>query len=126
MKNNCFSIEVGQNVVLRPTGNNRRGWDGNPVPGLITKIARKYFYVRVNGYGWSNQRFLREDFSCDEGERNAGYIIYESEDAFNRDTEYGEMMKEVRKFFSGFGTNRVSYDALKQIYELLLHEDLVK
>lgn len=35
-------------------------------------------------------------------------------------------MKEVRKFFSGFGTNRVSYDALKQIYELLLHEDLVK
>lgn len=62
MKNNCFSIEVGQDVVLRPTGNNRRGWDGNPIPGLITKIARKYFYVRVNGYGWSNQRFLERTF----------------------------------------------------------------
>lgn len=125
MENKRFEIEVGQEVFLRPTGNYRRSWDGQPIPGRIVKIARKYFYVSVNGHTWSDERFDREDFSCEEQDRNAGYVIYESEEAFRQDVEYEVMLRLVREFFSGRSGKGLPYEALKQIHAILSYEDMI-
>lgn len=71
MENKKFKIEVGQDVFLKPTGNNGRGWDGKPIHGRIVKIARKYFYVFVDGRPLCEDRFDRETFEYDEQDRNA-------------------------------------------------------
>ena len=125
MENKCFKIEVGQEVFLRPTGNNLRSWDGKPVPGRISKIARKYFYVSVNGHTWSDERFDKEDFSCDEQDRNAGYVIYESEEAFRKDVEHETMRLEIGRYFSRGGGKELPYEAMKQIYDILSYEDVI-
>ena len=125
MKTERFNIEVGQEVFLRPTGNNQRSWDGKPVPGRISKIARKYFYVSVNGHTWSDERFDREDFSCDGQDRNAGYVIYESEEAFRRDAECEIMRIKICGFFGGGGGKGLPYEAMKQIYDILSYEDVI-
>lgn len=125
MENKCFKIEVGQEVFLRPTGNNKRGWDREPIPGKIFKIARKYFYVSVNGHTWSDERFNREDFSCFDEDGNAGYVIYESEEALRMDMEYETMLLRVRGFFYGQSGKELPYEALKQIHEILSYEDVI-
>ena len=125
MENKIFKIEVGQEVFLRPIGNNKRSWDGKPVPGRISKIARKYFYVSVNGHTWSDERFDREDFSCDERDRNAGYVIYESEEAFRRDVECEIMRLKICGFFGRGGGKGLPYEAVKQIHDILSYEDVI-
>lgn len=125
MKTEPFEISVGQEVVLLPTGNFQRSWDGKPVPGRIFKITREYFYVSVNGHTWEDERFDRGDFSCDKKDRNGGYVIYENEEAFRKAVEYECMLLEVRRFFSGRQTAEVPYDVLKEIHGLLSYEDLI-
>ncbi len=125
MENKCFKIEVGQEVFLRPTGNNKRSWDGEPIPGQIFKIARKYFYVSVNGHTWSDERFDRKDFSCYDEDGNAGYVIYESEEALRMDMEYETMLLRVRRFFYGQSGKELPYESLKQIHEILSYEDVI-
>ena len=125
MKTERFEIQVGQEVFLRPTGNNKRSWDGKPVPGRISKIARKYFYVSVNGHTWSDERFDREDFSCDEQDRNAGYVFYESKEAFRKDVEHEIMRLKICEFFGRGGGKCLPYEAMKQIHDILLYEDVI-
>lgn len=125
MENKCFKIEVGQEVVLRPTGNNLRSWDGKPVHGRISKIARKYFYVSVNGHTWSDERFFIEDFAHDDGDTNAGYEIFESEAEYQKAVDYEVMLLKVRRYFSGYGNDRPPYETMKKIHDLLSYEDLI-
>ena len=46
METKKFPIEVGQEVFLCPAGNYTR-MGMKPKLGVITKIARKYFYVDI-------------------------------------------------------------------------------
>jgi len=127
MKNKRFEIKVGQEVFLRPTGNNKRSWDGEPVSGCIYKIARKYFYVSVNGHTWSDERFFIDDYTHDDGDSNAGYEIYENIEAVREAIEYERMLLEIRRYFAGHigYDNKPPYETLKEIHGLLSYEDLI-
>lgn len=130
MENKTFKIEVGQDVFLNPTGNNDRGWDGKPIHGRIVKIARKYFYVFIDGRPLHEDRFDRETFEYDEQDRNAGFVVYGSLDAFRKEAEYIMMFHDIRCYFSdhlisGYKGNALSYDTVKKIHGLLRHEGVI-
>lgn len=76
MSNVRFDIEVGKQVLLMPIGNAARRWDGKLIPGEITRIGRKYFYVKVNGISWKEEQFDRQTFECHNSDCNSGYVLY--------------------------------------------------
>lgn len=131
MKSKNFEIEVGQDVFLKPTGNNSRGWNGEPIHGRIVKIARKYFYVFIDGRPLHEDRFDRETFEYDDQDRNAGYIIHSSLDEFYKEAEYIMMLHDLRRYFSdylgsgGRKDNALAYETVKKIYDLLRHEGVI-
>lgn len=125
MENRCFEIKIGQTVYLKPTGNFRRGWKGAAIVGEITRIGRVYFYVQVEGRGVYEERFYLEDFIHDDRDQNAGFIIYESMEAFYKDASYERMLKEIRNFFSG-AVNKPTYETVRGIHDLLLNDDTIR
>ena len=91
---NTFPITVGQKVWLSPKGNVARGWDGHTLrEAVITKIARKYFYVAIEDKLYLEERFEKDSFynEC-VGDCNAGYIIWESPEAF---ADYCQVIAEL-------------------------------
>lgn len=121
MKNRKFPIEVGQEVVLEPTGNYVRIYGGKPRKGRITKIARKYFYVD-NG-AWGPAKFELETFKCDDRDNNAGWEIWPTEDAYNRARELQEKLDSIRKFFqSRYRADTIAPEVIDQVYDLITKE----
>lgn len=122
MKNRKFPIEVGQEVVLSPTGNYVRMYGGKIRKGRITKIARKYFYVD-NG-AWGPARFELETFKCDDRDNNAGWEIWPTEAAYNRAKELQEKLEVIRNFFQHrYLADTVAPEVIDQVYELITEED---
>lgn len=69
-----FPIEVGQEVFLCPTGNYTR-MGMKPRLGVITKIARKYFYVDIQS-AWGEAKFEIETFqNVNDAATPLGYSI---------------------------------------------------
>lgn len=131
MENRLFDITVGQEVFLKPTGNNRIRWDGKPLRGSVEKIARKYFYVRIDSRPHYEDRFDRETFEYDEQDRNGGYIVFESLNEFYKEAEYIMMLHSIKEYFSShlasaYGEKTLSYDAVKKIYSLLEQEGVIR
>lgn len=120
-----FEVVEGMTVFLQPTGNNERGWDGEPIRGTVSKIARKYFYVKLDERTWGEERFDRKTFIHDDGDTNGGYIIYPSRKSFERAKEGKEMLYAIRIYFGGWANSPPSYEALKQIYKILHEEGLI-
>lgn len=121
MKTQVFDIQEGQTVWLWPTGNNAYGKKSERyTKGVIIKIARKYFYVHICGQPkWDSERFLKEDFSssCAE-DRNAGYLIYPTEEAMLNDKKCAEMLKEIRHCMMRFDVD-FDGDEIQQIHAIL-------
>ena len=129
---NCMtlkSVEVGDTVYMRPTGN-ARFWHSKEklVRGIVTKIGRKYFMVDRGIDGIRNQcveRFTIDGAEC-VNDDNYGYILYSSEEEFARDTERDQMFSEIRKYFGqSFRKKDPSYDAISKIYQIMKGENLL-
>jgi len=130
MSYNTFPISVGQKVWLSPKGNVARGWDEKTLrEGVITKIGRKYFYVAFNDRLYFEERFEKESFynEC-AGNCNAGYILWESLDAFavhcKAKAELKEMVKRIellerdaQNFFS------INTKLIHKMYEIFKEEN---
>lgn len=116
-----FPITKGMTVFLQPTGNNLRGWTGEPIQGTITKIGRKYFYVQKENIVWREYRFDLNTFVYDDSDSNAGYIVYPDEESFNRAQEYRKMLQRIRTYF-GCWTNEPSYACVKKIFDFLVED----
>lgn len=121
MKSQIFDIQTGQTVWLWPTGNNAYGGKAERyVKGTITQIARKYFYVHICGQPEQyTERFLKEDFSsaC-AGDRNAGYLVYPTEEALLNDEKCAKMLKEIRHCMMTFHIE-FDDDEIQQIHAVL-------
>lgn len=122
MKNRKFPIEVGQEVVLEPTGNYVRIYNEKPQKGRITKIARKYFYVDL-GPRWL-AKFELETFNGYDQDNNAGWIIWPTEEAYNRAKELDKKLEFIRKFFQyRYRAEAIAPEIVDQVYELITTED---
>ena len=130
---NCQTIktvEVGDIVYMRPTGN-ARFWHGTQiqyVTGTVTKIGRKYFTVNRGHDGihsGTEEKFTIDGAQC-VNDDNYGYILYGSKEAFDQDTERDQKFSEIRKYFGqSFRRKEPSYEAVCKIYEIMIEEGLL-
>lgn len=122
MKNRKFPIEVGQEVVLEPDGNYVRMYNGRICKGRITKIARKYFYVDIGGRGPA--KFELETFNGYDQDYNADWVIWPTEEAYNRAKELDQKLEFIRNFFQHrYRAETVAPEVIDQVYELITKED---
>lgn len=127
--NRSFEIYEGKIVALRPTGNRRRGWNGEPDLGVIEKIARKYFYVRVEKGGNPTVRFNLEDFCFDdEQQTNGGYEVFSCYEDFVLEMEREKMLLGISRLFSNryYYQERISFEAVRSIFRTLVDEGLIE
>lgn len=127
--NRPFEIYEGKEVALRPTGNRRRGWNGEADFGVIEKIARKYFYVRVEDRGNLIVRFRLENFHCDDEQQvNGGYDIFSSYEDFALEMEREKMLLGISRLFSNryYYQERISFEAVQSIFRILVDEGLIE
>lgn len=128
MKSQIFDIQEGQTVWLCPTGNNAYGKKSERyTKGVITQVARKYFYVHICGQPEQYlERFLKEDFSsaC-ASDRNAGYLIYPTEEDLLNDEKCSKMLKQIRDCMMRFN---IEFDKseIQQIYTILKSHGHIK
>ena len=121
MKSQIFDLQEGQTVWLWPTGNNAYGGKSERyVKGVITKIARKYFYVHICEQPEQYlERFLKEDFSsANADERNAGYLIYPTEEDLLNDKKCSKMLRQIRNCMMSFDIE-FDKDEIQQIHAIL-------
>lgn len=121
MENRKFPIEVGQEVVLEPIGNYVRWHNGKTRKGRITKIARKYFYVDISSTGTA--KFELETFNGYDQDNNAGWVIWPTEEAYNRAKELDRKLEFIRDFFRyRYQAETVAPEVVDQVYELITKE----
>ena len=96
---------VGKTVYLKPTGNNARRWDGQPVIAVIKKVARVNIEIEIITEGGCyprNYRYSGNNLHCGS---NSGYVVFEDEASFNEDKELIELSNKVNaklRFASDF------------------------
>lgn len=122
------SIEVGQEIYLKPQGNAKRYSGGAMIKGYVTRIARKYFYVALGIPGGSEHRFTIDGGDGYDHDNNYGYIPYQSKEIYNADVRYNSQMLEIRKYFSGIysPSNWPSMDAVEKIYDILVQDGKIE
>lgn len=124
MHRRTFPIEVGQRVFLVGTGN-AESKPARLIPGKITKIARKYFYVAGEQYIWGGEaKFDKETFFCYDNNNNFGYDIYPSQEAWEQQLDYESKLYQVRNALKRYD-NKLRYSSLCSIYNLLVNDGLI-
>lgn len=104
MKTKHFSISVGLTVYLEPTGNATRSKTPDLIPGTISKIGRKYFYVTSQQHLWGGEaKFDKETFTCYDTENNYGYRIYLKPEWYEQEKDRIEKLAEIKNLLSRAG-----------------------
>lgn len=112
MQSADFTIEVGSQVWMEPTGNASIGWDGVPIEGEIVSCGRKYYYVaRHTQFGLSNVsiKVEKETNICEDKATNQGYVVFPSHEAFDQAQDCKILLKEIKNCFSHSSLGRPPY-----------------
>lgn len=119
METKKFPIEVGQEVFLCPAGNyTRRGM--KPKLGVITKIARKYFYVDIQS-AWGEPKFEIETFQYAGDDCNFSWILYPNEETYLEEKRRQEKLQAIREYFRNW-SRKVPDKIIDGVYELIRAE----
>lgn len=125
LKNKPFNLAVGMEVVGHPVGNYERGCDGVRV-GKITKIGRKYFYVRFGESPYETKVSMETFSSYGIADTNGGYVIFPSMEDYqfalsieNRRTALRDIFGTYKKLHS------LSDEVVNRVYSILTEEGLI-
>ena len=119
METKKFPIEVGQEVFLCPAGNYTR-MGMKPKLGVITKIARKYFYVDIQS-AWGEPKFEIETFQYAGDDCNSSWILYPNEETYLEEKRRQEKLQAIREFFRNL-SRKVPDKIIDGVYELIRAE----
>lgn len=115
-----FEISVGLPVYLEPTGNATRTRNPELIPGTISKIGRKYFYVTSDRSLWGGKaKFDKETFTCWEGDDNYGYRIYLKPEWYEQELDRIEKLSKMRNMLGRIG-DELPYGVVCKMYECLM------
>ena len=128
---NCrtiHTIEIGQEIYLKPQGNAKRYSGGAMIKGYVTRIARKYFYVALGIPSGSEHRFTLDGGDGMDADRTYGYIPYQSREVYDADVRYNSQMLQIRKYFTSTysPSSWPSMEAVEQIYDILVRDGKIK
>lgn len=119
METKKFPIEVGQEVFLCPAGNYTR-MGMKPKLGVITKIARKYFYVDIQS-AWGEPKFEIETFQYAGDDCNSSWILYPNEETYLEEKRRQEKLQAIREYFRNW-SRKVLDKIIDGVYELIRAE----
>lgn len=119
METKKFPIEVGQEVFLCPAGNYTR-MGMKPKLGVITKIARKYFYVDIQS-AWGEPKFEIETFQYAGDDCNSSWILYPNEETYLEEKRRQEKLQAIREYFRNW-SRKVPDKIIDVVYELIRAE----
>lgn len=108
-------------MFLIPLGNAGRYWDGTPIRAIVTKIARKYFFVQTDK--GNDLRFLMQNFSlANASETGSNYFVYPSTDAAYSDIRTLNRFLEIREVLltRKCGHQGIPTKTVDSIYALLV------
>ena len=132
-----MQVEVGQRLYIDPFGNEARRQKGEPIAATVTKIGRRYFYIRPDvGYCGVDELKIEigatyfHDFTL-----NSGGCLYPSLDALADARKYSEVLETIREALNAIWMNTMTsnpnhttlpLDKLLQIRDLLVESGLLK
>lgn len=119
METKKFPIEVGQEVFLCPAGNYTR-MGMKPKLGVITKIARKCFYVDIQS-AWGEPKFEIETFQYAGDDCNSSWILYPNEETYLEEKRRQEKLQAIREYFRNW-SRKVPDKIIDGVYELIRAE----
>ena len=119
METKKFPIEVGHEVFLYPAGNYTR-MGMKPKLGVITKIARKYFYVDIQS-AWGEPKFEIETFQYAGDDCNSSWILYPNEETYLEEKRRQEKLQAIREYFRNW-SRKVPDKIIDGVYELIRAE----
>lgn len=111
-----MNLEIGMEVFLKPTGNISR-YNKNIRKGVITKIARKYFYVDIEEY--SEQKFDIETLKNINDDCNSAWVLYSSEQEIKDEEERLELLTRVRRYFDWMNNCKLSLEQVREIVKII-------
>ena len=114
-----FPIEVGQEVFLCPTGNYTH-MGMKPRLGVITKIARKYFYVDIQSV-WGEAKSEIETFQNVNDDCNSSWVLYPNEESYLEEKRRQEKLQAIREYFRNWA-REVPSEIVNGVYELIRAE----
>lgn len=124
MYHEIFDIIVGTEVYLRPYQNAARHATHVPIRGIVTKIARKYFYVTIEGHSWE-VKFEKTTFKSVCEDCNSSYGLYPSMEAYNKQVQKERQLAAIEGYFRNFSKVPLSDNAIRCIYECLMAEGAI-
>lgn len=121
MKTKQFSISVGLPVYLEPTGNATRSRNPELIPGTISKIGRKYFYVTSEHRLWGGEaKFDKETFTCWDVDYNYGYRIYLNPEWYEWERDRVKKLAEIKNLLSRMG-DEVPHGVICKMHDVLMN-----
>jgi len=114
-----FPIMVGQKVFASPGGNAAYYHaKAQYLEGTIVRITKKYFYVKFNNYH-SEEKFELSTFDSKCGDCNAYYTLYASLQELQNELEKAYMWNKLRNLFSYGSDDKVTYEKVKAVYNII-------
>ncbi len=91
-----MKIQLNQEVILVPIGNNRR-YSTENVKATVSKIGRKWFKVEtsINTYIGRDNQFSLNDGRCDGKGYSPEWQVYESEEVYKELQEIPKLRKNI-------------------------------
>lgn len=105
---------VGEKLFSLNIGNATRNREQTLTPVLVSKVGRKYFSVKKEGYNWETEYHLdtwqqKTDYSPDSQ-------LYESEQEYLDMKQKSEILKQLRSIFDYSGSaHLLSLETLRKI-----------
>lgn len=91
-----------------------------PKLGVITKIARKYFYVDIQS-AWGEPKFEIETFQYAGDDCNSSWILYPNEETYLEEKRRQEKLQAIREYFRNW-SRKVPDKIIDGVYELIRAE----
>jgi len=98
-------IAEGRILYVIPTGNLVRSYGPDARKGVVTKVGRKYIYVKIDGVYYGGEEGVRFDKNTLRGEQgcNSNWIAFCSMQEIEDLRETSRLRGELRKFFDWSG-----------------------
>lgn len=115
-------IKVGQELYVIPTGNLVRTYGSDVRKGVVTKVGRKYLYVKIKGVYFGGEEGSRFDKNTlrGESEYNSNWLAFCSMQEIEDREEADRLHKELQKFFGWGGmSHKLTLKQLKAIEKII-------
>lgn len=119
-------ITKGRIFYVVPTGNLVRSYGSDAREGVVTKVGRKYIYVKIDGVYYGGEEGVRFDKNTLRGEQgcNSNWIAYCSMQEIEDMREKKRLHSELREFFDWRGkSHKLTLKQLREIKAIIDEEE---